>query len=68
MKKITLSFVKVVGSLFVLASLSACSTMEGLGKDIQSLGSSIQGSAKKPDANAEAQKAPPSGAVVTPIK
>lgn len=68
MKKITSSFTKVFLGLFVLAALPACSTMEGLGKDIQSLGNSIQGSAKKTDSNAEAQKAPPSGAVVTPIK
>lgn len=68
MKKITSSFTTVFLGVFVLAALPACSTMEGLGKDIQSLGSSIQSSSKKTDGAAEAQKAPPSGAVVTPIK
>lgn len=68
MKQITFSFAKIFAFTVVFGSLSACSTMEGLGKDIQSLGSSIQGSAKKTDGNADAQKAPPSGAVVTPIK
>jgi predicted small secreted protein len=53
----------------LVMSVSACSTMEGMGKDLQSLGKSIESSAT-PSTKVETLKPieQPSGAVVTPIK
>ena len=52
--------------------LSACSTMEGMGKDIQVLGKSIEKSAAPApsvDLKPVEQSLPqPTGAVVTPVK
>ena len=39
----------VLSMLLMLLSLGACETMEGLGKDIQSLGESIEDSASNSD-------------------
>ena len=62
------TFIEYISIFLAVASLGACSTVEGIGKDIQSLGSAVQGSAKKDGTTDGAQKAPPSNAVVTPIK
>ena len=52
-----------------MMTVSACSTMEGMGKDLQSLGKTMETSAKpstKIDPMQPVEQ--PSGAVVTPIK
>jgi len=63
---------KILSVLFFLALsnfLGACSTVEGFGKDIQSLGAAVQGSSKNAESSGGAgQKAPTSDAVVTPVK
>jgi predicted small secreted protein len=50
-------------------SLTSCSTVEGMGRDLQSLGKSIEKTAA-PSTKIEESKPieQPSGAVVTPIK
>jgi predicted small secreted protein len=68
MKNYSSIFTKIFLMAAALSFLNACSTIEGMGKDLQSLGTSIQSSSKKTDTATEGQKAPPSGAVVTPIK
>jgi predicted small secreted protein len=58
----------LLAPLFVL-SLVSCSTVEGMGKDLQSLGKTIEktaGPAKPTEAKPTEQ--PSSGAVVTPIQ
>jgi len=37
----------VLGLLLAASSLSACNTMQGVGRDIEKAGESIQGAAKK---------------------
>jgi hypothetical protein len=64
MKIITIIF----AGLLILA-VSACSTMEGMGKDLQSLGKTMESSAKpstKIDSMQPVEQ--PTGTVVTPIK
>ena len=64
MKIITIIF----AGLLILA-VSACSTMEGMGKDLQSLGKTMVCSAKpstKIDSMQPVEQ--PTGTVVTPIK
>jgi predicted small secreted protein len=64
MKLITILFAGLL-----MMTVSACSTMEGMGKDLQSLGKTMETSAKpstKIDPMQPVEQ--PSGAVVTPIK
>jgi len=54
--------------LFISQALISCSTVEGMGRDLQSLGKSIEKTAgpSKPEESKPIEQ--PSGAVVTPIK
>lgn len=58
-------------SILMALSFSACSTVEGMGKDMQQLGKSIESAAKKNDSGSQAPTqapaTPKSDAVVTPI-
>jgi len=54
--------------LVISQSLVACSTVEGMGKDLQSLGKSIEKNAGPTKTEAPKPVEQPSGAVVTPIK
>jgi predicted small secreted protein len=63
---------KIIQCLFFLVMshlLISCSTVEGMGRDLQSLGKSIEKTAG-PSVKVEESKPieQPSGAVVTPIK
>ncbi len=63
---------KIIQCIFFLVIshvLIACSTLEGMGRDLQSLGKSIEKTAG-PSVKLEESKPieQPSGAVVTPIK
>jgi predicted small secreted protein len=49
-------------------NISACSTMEGMGKDIQKLGKSIETNAAPSKTDEAKPIEQPSGAVVTPVK
>jgi predicted small secreted protein len=63
---------KIIQCLFFLVLsqvLISCSTVEGMGRDLQSLGKSIEKTAtpvSKPEESKPIEQ--PSGAVVTPIK
>ena len=73
--KMNNSLLKILG-LFSLVSITSCSTVEGVGKDLQGLGrvienSSSSASGKKttsPVAPSENTQPVSSGAVVTPIR
>ncbi len=59
-------FIRVV---FILCMLvSGCSTMEGLGKDMQNIGQGISSSTSGNKSSKTDTSPPESGAVVTPIK
>ena len=61
----------MIGLSFLILATSGCSTMEGLGQDLQGLGNKIENKAssnvKKDEAKTESVPTP-SGVVVTPIK
>lgn len=67
MKSITNKFA-IYGSILALALMSGCSTLEGVGKDMQSLGQGI-GNSNSGNKQAPSSEQPnANGAVVTPIK
>jgi predicted small secreted protein len=62
---------KIIQLLTIISSsvlLIACSTMEGMGKDIQSLGKTIEKTAGHSGATDNKPVQQPSGAVVTPVQ
>jgi predicted small secreted protein len=64
-----MKFIQVFLAALFIFSIVSCSTMEGMGKDLQSLGKTIEktaGPAKPTEAKPAEQ--PSSGAVVTPIQ
>jgi predicted small secreted protein len=63
-----MKWIRFVTCLGLVYSLLACSTMEGMGKDIQVLGKSIEHTAA-PSTKVDPKPVPqPSGAVVTPVQ
>lgn len=72
---INYSLLKLLGFILVSA-LSSCSTVEGVGKDVQGLGRIIQKSSSAASGNKSTTPATPSGdnqpaasgAVVTPVR
>jgi predicted small secreted protein len=73
--KINNSLLKTLG-IFFLFSCTSCSTVEGIGKDVQGLGRVIEKSSSSvtgkkttsPAAPSESNQPASSGAVVTPIR
>jgi predicted small secreted protein len=61
--------IQILISLPFIFSLASCATVEGMGKDLQTLGKSIERTAE-PSKPVEEKKPveQPSGAIVTPIK
>ena len=56
-----------LGSLLTIALISGCSTLEGVGKDMQNLGQGI-GNSNSGNKQAPVEQPNSNGAVVTPIK
>lgn len=57
----------LLGAIFAIALISGCSTLEGVGKDMQSLGQGI-GNSNSGSKQAPIEQPNSNGAVVTPIK
>ena len=57
---------KISVAILMIAGLTACNTISGLGQDLQNLGTVIdKNAAKKSDSKSESDN---SGVVVTPVK
>jgi predicted small secreted protein len=63
-----MKIIQCIFFLFISHAIISCSTIEGMGRDLQSLGKSIEKVAgpSKPEESKPIEQ--PSGAVVTPIK
>lgn len=57
----------ILGSIFAIALISGCSTLEGVGKDMQNLGQGI-GNSNSGNKQTPVEQPNSNGAVVTPIK
>jgi len=64
-----MKLIQIFIGLSFISSIVSCATVEGMGKDLQSLGKSIERTAE-PSKPVEDKKPveQPSGAIVTPIK
>jgi predicted small secreted protein len=58
---------KMVALLMLAASLGACNTIQGMGQDLQNLGSAIEKKTSNSSPSNDT-KSESSGAVVTPVK
>lgn len=63
-----MKFIQLFISLSTVFTLGSCSTVEGMGKDLQTLGKAIEKNNEPVKVDDKKPVEQPSGAIVTPIK